>query len=355
MALLTEPHKLRLYHDVLVRSNTETDDVVKLDKVTLFKDTSYDPHRSKRIYGEVVALPYRLRGSREHQEELIFPEAKGYFGGESIARQAIKQSQIYRRALNVAEEKKFRSRYSSGHYEPSYTLISDQPIQGKPGDRAYFHYLALSDESYMGQDLEHNRYYRVPYDTIFCFVRGGVTYMANGYMQVEPYWNEEYQEIEVDGKKVRGKLKGNLVIGLKEAPEFRTGTVVRRGLNYGRDTRSTIRESDIVIYTVGSEFKNTIEGKEVYLMKQWNIIAKREDNKVVPVGDYVHLRVKKRTGIIMRMEDVLEDIAEVISTGENCQYAKPGDKVHFNTQARFFNIDDTVLLREGQILARYES
>ena len=55
-----------------------------------------------------------------------------------------------------------------------------------------------------------------------------------------------------------------------------TGVVRRRGANFGQDTRATIMERDIVLYSKGSEFKNKIEGKEVYLMRQWNIIARKE-------------------------------------------------------------------------------
>jgi len=355
MALLTTPESIRLFHDVLVKSDTEADNEISINQMTFSKDTTYDPHRSKRIYAEVVQVPFVLKRTRIHQEEHLHPVSRGHFPGEAIERHANVHEKRIQRPLQVKEQKKLRLRYNSGHYSPPFTSIDDQPIQGKPGDKVYFHYLALSDDSYMGQDPDHNRYYRVPYDSCFCFVRGATTLMVNGYMQVEPFWNEDYQEIEVDGKIVRGKLKGNLVVGMVEAPEYRTGTIRRRGLNYGADTRDTIEERDIVIYSKGSEFKNTVEGKEVYLMQQWNIIAKREDKTFIPVGDYVHLRVKQRKGIIMSLEDVLEDTGVVLAIGENCNYVTVGDTVQFNVKAEFFNIDDTILLREGQILAKHDN
>lgn len=361
MALLRKPEHTKLFNDILVKSNTEADDEVQLSNLTLIKDTTYDKQRSKRIFAEVVTLPFKLRPERIHQEEFLHPEAKGHFPGEIVERHAKVHEKRIRRHLTVKEIKKMRLKYSSGHYKPPYTSIDDQPIKGNPGDRVYFHYLALSDNSYMGQDEEHNRYYRVPYETAFCFISKGVTTMVNGYIQVEPYWNEDYQEIDVGGKKIRGKLKGNLVVGLAEAPEAHTGVVRRRGANFGQDTRATIMERDIVLYSKGSEFKNKIEGKEVYLMRQWNIIARKEQYmlggkelwKFQPVGDYVHLRVYKRRGIIISIKDVLEDKAEVLAIGENCKYVSVGSKVIFNTSAEFFNIDDTIFVKEGQIIAEY--
>lgn len=353
MALLANPEKIRLQEDFIVRSNTESDDKIKLRRLTIHKDTSYDPHRSKRIYADIVAVPYRLPRRRIHQEEYTYPPAKGYFPSENIERHAQVQKQRFRRELTKAEEKKLRGRYSSGHYSPSFTRISDQPILGEPGDKLYFHYLALSNNSYLGQDEQHNRYYRVPYESCFCIIHGERTLMLNGYTQVEPYWNEDYQKIEVDGKIIRGKLKGNLVIGIKEAPEYRTGVVRRPPLPYGNDTRGTIKQGDIVIYSAGSEFKNTIEGKEVYVMPMWNIIAKRESDTIIPVGDYVHMRVRPKKGILLSLQDALEQDGEVIATGETCTAVKAGEKVLFNTKGDFFNIGDTILLREGHIMARY--
>lgn len=363
MALITNPHSYKPFNEVLIQSDTEVDDVISTGKVTLFKDTTYDHHRSKRIYGTVAALPYRLSTERIHQEDNFYPVARQYFPGEAISRQAVAQSRQFRRLLNTAEERKLRSRYSCGIYEPEYTRLDHQPIEGQIGDKAYFHYLALSNDTYIGQDEDHKRYYRVPYQNIFCFVRDGRTTMVNGYVQVEPYWNEDYQEIEVDGKLIRGKLKGDLVVGLAEAPEYRTGVVRRKGKDYGKDTRSTVREGDIVLYDKGSEFKNTIEGKEVYLMQQWQIIAKKESfimegkehQTFLPVGNYVHLRVNKKKGIILTVKELLEDKATVLAKGENCDYVSVGDEVIFNTGAEFFNVNDTIFIKEGQILARYEN
>jgi hypothetical protein len=90
-------------------------------------------------------------------------------------------------------------------------------------------------------------------------------------------------------------------------------------------------------------------------MQQWQIIAKRQGNTFIPVGDYVQLRVRKKVqGIILRMEDVIEDKGIVIAKGENCQYVQEGSNYIFNVKARVFNLEDTILIKEGQILARYD-
>ena len=257
MALLTNTDEYRPYNEVLIQSDTETDNEINIHGLTLFRDTSYDNQRTKRIYGTVAAIPYRLSTERIHQLDDDYPRAVTYFGGDVIGRQAIGMIRQFGRVLNTAEERKLSKRYRPGIYEPQFTRLHEQQIKGKVGDRVYFHYLGLSDDTYAGQDNDHKRYYRVPYQNIFCFVNEGGTVMVNGYMQVEPYWDEEYQEIEVDGKVIRGKLKGDLVVGLKEAPEYRTGTILHRGPDFGEDTRATIYIGDRVVYSSGAEFKNT--------------------------------------------------------------------------------------------------
>jgi co-chaperonin GroES (HSP10) len=356
MALLADPKKLRLYNNVLVRAEKESEDTITSNNIILYKNTTFDPHKSKRIFGEIVAVPYKLRPSRVHQTDSMYPIAKTYFPGENISKQVKAYQERIGRRLVVSELKAHKVRYSSSPYFPSFTSNHDQPILASVGDTAWFHYLALSDESYMGQDDDHNRYYQIPYESIFCFTTSsGHTKMANGYVQVDPYWDENYEDIEVDGKLIKGKLKGNLVIGLKEKPEFRTGVVVRKGFDFGEDTRSTVVDGDIIIYDKGSEFANEINGCKVYLMQQWQIIAKRQGNTFIPVGDYVQLRVRKKVqGIILRMEDVIEDKGIVIAKGENCQYVQEGSNYIFNVKARVFNLEDTILIKEGKILARYD-
>jgi hypothetical protein len=111
---------------------------------------------------------------------------------------------------------------------------------------------------------------------------------------------------------------------------------------------------------------------EVMVMRQWQVIAKRSGNKFVPVGNYVQLRTRKIpqkriiiadaqkhkvagefTDIVSIKKDLkylVEPLADVIAVGENCQYVTEGKTVYFNTAAEVFNLEDTIFIREGEIV-----
>ena len=377
MTLLNNPEKLKMYNDVLVKAQSETEEFVEGKKLKLHKnintakspDAFYYKQKGKRIWAEVVSIPYKLHPTRVHHTNRSFPRSHQSFSGDIIQVQVYAYQKQIRRVLQQKELKVFMDRYKSSPWEPEFTRNNDQEILGKKGDTAWFHYLALSDESYVGQDDDNNRYYKVPYETIFCFEREGNITMVNGYVLIEEYWSDDYQEIKVGNKIIRGKLKGNLVIGLKQSPEYLTGTVVRRGADFGKDSRPEVKEGDIVIYRKRSEFKNNIQGKEVMVMPQWQIIANKRENAFRPVGDYVHLQTTKipeKQIILMNMvskmvegqllneiqfkkdlSDLVLPFADVIAVGANCEHVKPGTKVYFNTNAEVFNIEDSIFIKEG--------
>jgi len=377
MEILEYPDKLRMYNAVLVRANKTVEDTIKVGDKELFKDYTFDKYKSKKIYAEVVAVPFAIRPTRNHQTDHEWPKGTQSFGGDVIQLQIHAYQNVIRRRLQEKETKEFTKKYRSGPYEPEFTRNNEQSMLASAGDTAWFHYLALSDESYMGQDLKQNRYYKIPYEVIFCFTNDNVVKMANGFLQVEPYWDKDFDEIEVNGTIVRGKLKGNLVVGLLQAPEYLTGKVIKKGACFGSDTRSTIEDGDIILYEKGSEFKNVIQGKEVMLMQQWRIIAKMVGNKFMPVGDYVQITTtkipprkiilvdtfKRELGGLMEdvvnvkkdLEYLITPVGEVLAAGENCNYVNASSgKVYFNTSAKVFNLEDTIFLREGDISALWE-
>jgi len=377
MEILKYPEQINPYNDVIVTSQTEEEETLEKGSLKLIKGVhrGEDKYRSKRIYGTVVAIPYKLRPERIHQVDKQFPKGTVAFSGERIQEQVIAYENIMGRTLQAKERKKHKDRYISSPYEPKFTYNTDQPILGRPGDTAWFHYLALSDQNYLGQDEKHQRYYRVPYENIFAFSNSKGITMVNGYVQVKPYWNSDFEEIEVAGKKIRGKLKGNLVVSLNEAPEYLTGEVVEKGACFGEDTRKTIKKGDIVIYAKGSEFTNTILGQQVHLMQQWQIIAKKEGNTFVPVGPYVQIKTykippkkivlvdhyKNPVGGVMedvvnvkkQLEDLIIPVGDVLSCGELCEHVREKTHVYFNIGARVYNLEDTIFIHEGDVMAEY--
>ena len=130
------------------------------------------------------------------------------------------------------------------------------------GDTLYFHYNVVED-SHIDGDL-----YNVEEDRIFCYVRDGVIHLVNDWALLEPY--EEHNDIvEVQGKRVRARMRGDLVIGLQE----KTSAEYAKVAHIGRNDKG-VEQGDIVIMEPHFEFKNTIEGKEYFCSKTKHIIGR---------------------------------------------------------------------------------
>ena len=140
---------------------------------------------------------------------------------------------------------------------PSLSFANELEI----GDTLYFHYNVVED-SHIDGDL-----YNVEEDRIFCYVRDGVIHPVNDWAMLEPY--EEHNDIvEVEGKRVRARMKGNLVIGLQEKTSAEYAIVAHIGTN-----EKGLKQGDIVVMEPHFEFKNTIEGKEYFCSKVKHIIG----------------------------------------------------------------------------------
>lgn len=129
------------------------------------------------------------------------------------------------------------------------------------GDRIYFHYNVVEDS------LIDGKLYNVEEDRIFCYVREGVITMVNDWCLLEPHV-EHNDVIDVQGKKVKARMKGDLVVGLKEEVSAEYAIVAHVGNNpLGVDV------GDVVIMEPNFEFKNTIEGKEYFTSKTKHILG----------------------------------------------------------------------------------
>ena len=119
--------------------------------------------------------------------------------------------------------------------------------------------------------------------------------MLNGYIAVEPAHDEGYEQVSVPEVTVYGNRTGQdrimrvkqsgsgIIYDIDEKPIFRHGILRHRGIpNDGQEYN--VGAGDKIIYTDFSEFKNTIEGKEYYIMKLWDIL-----------GVYKRVTVKEHT------------------------------------------------------------
>lgn len=238
----------------------------------LYKDISFDRHGKMMINAECVEV------SEKGSHEIMFELDRG------------------------APRPKF--------VDPVYIRNKHVKHQIKIGDIVYFHYLILeSSDNWLFNDGEW-KYYKCQINDIYLSIREhtgggywreGVEYrcvMHNEYVLGSPYWGEGWEMIEVDETLIAAKVdeKSGIVTELKGDPELNHAfiTDIGRGIEpYNKNKE--VKRGDVAILKPNCEFVNEIENQERWVFTHSDIMAIYKDTNIVPVGDYVLIKLKDRT------------------------------------------------------------
>ena len=115
------------------------------------------------------------------------------------------------------------------------------------------------------------------------------------------------------------------------------GKVAHLGYQVG-DMAITYKVGDHVLFKENNEFKNTIEGKEYYVMYQKEIFATKNGEDITPTFNYVFIEDKNRkdrekvNGIYVGGKN-RKDNGRVVSVGSSCIELSDNDIVKFNMGA----------------------
>ena len=215
----------------------------RIGALGLVLDTRYEHGEHNRIWGTVVSVPKKLSDAPllYLKEEIGFPYPRN-------------------------PEFKF------------VTLADINPIV-KEGDKVYFHFNTISEDNRLKEYFAdiHSKIFKVRYDDIMCVVREGNIIMVGSWVLVDKVFDPDVKEVEVNGHMVMAKTTGSgLVTEIGVKPRPLAGTVVHIGDPFLCDEELEIVSGDQVLFTKESDWVNTIEGKEYYVMRQRDIIAKYE-------------------------------------------------------------------------------
>lgn len=233
--------------------------------------TQADAGRFTRIYGEVIAVPGKLTGEILFQKETGYPEPKASYSGEMIEELA-----KFGHKLTGYE-------YECTPYEREYYKLTDIAQEVKPGDRIYFHYNTIDEEN--KYKLEDGRkIYKVRYDQIICVARDGKIIPIGSHVLISMVWDEGVVEIDLDNLKipghspvstVKGKMSASgLITELHDKPKHLEGIVEHIGKALKGEPVLDVVPGDKILFLPESDWINVIEGKEYFVMKQRDLIAK---------------------------------------------------------------------------------
>ncbi len=324
---------------LIIKLKGNFNDTIKMGNDLDFQiDTSYNPTHHIRIEGEVVGVPERIESNPLTQVYAGLPTPKQYAPAP------------------------VRNLY---HHAPKWLHTEDTEFDLQEGDKVYFHYNAIDfinnytendGTSLLGIDNDGYEYHQMAIEMAHCYIRDGKLKMLNGKVLVKQL-NEEKSKIKLsNGITVDGTIsKSGLITSLGDKPKYLEGVVHYRGENV-LDNLSVI-PNDKVMYLKSSEFKNTIEGEEYYVMSQWDIVAKWKNERYIPVSKYVKINLIKEDGFTMPSTTKFKFKDGVISNkGEGCSgdYSI-GDVVSFNPSSRYFvkYDDNCIFVREEDIYFKY--
>jgi hypothetical protein len=245
---------------VIFKTNKLFEDKVKIQGRHIYFDPSFEPWQHVRIYGEVVQVPLKLRKIPIMQWPRGVPDYVDFSPFE-------------------------------------YKYLSDIPMVVKPGDRIYTHFNTVLNFKNIVKEIPDPEnpnktiewWYKVRYDQILCGVRDGQILPVGSYVLVEPDMETE-DDILIpiavmggDGKPLRDATGAPILkpkdqwLRRKPRPteKYLRGFVRHVGEPLNGDV-CEISMGQLIYYRVNADWKNIIEGKEYFVIRQKHIVGRVE-------------------------------------------------------------------------------
>ena len=215
--MLTYKLKQSPANTVIVRVDSTLEDTVEYGSMKLHIDPLFNPTEHAKIYGTVIAVP------------------EGKCKNEN--------------GLEIEKEIKV-------------------------GDKIYFHYLVTNNET----NCIYGNYYKVPYYWVFCAVRDSRIIPFGAWTLCEEMveQEDEFNQIEVLSQKVNATVSASgLVTSLHKVSSIRVAKLNFIGKPLVGENALEINCGDKVILAKNAHFKNKIEGKYYYTVRQEDILGKK--------------------------------------------------------------------------------
>lgn len=325
---------------VIVEVSQETDDQIVLGtsekdgkEIILhqyYNKKAGDTFKNRRTYGTVIAAPDKLfmPALRQVYDGSPAPiKHRGYDVLKALEYKIVNNPNI------AVEQEEIRKMYRCEASE--YEFEFQKEVEVKEGDKVYFHYFSICDNNWMG--YHHGiKLYKVMYDMIYCIIREGKLIPCNKNVFIEPYYDESYQEIDLGHFKTRAKTnETGLVTSVKDEPEVQKGWLNGERVIF-RPKRDNIRK---------------IEGKEYYVMKEWDVLA--NFNPLRPIGPYVVMIPERKYSL----KHISLPTPEFTNRGEVEHGKYAGSKVIYNHKSKegvFMKEYNRMLVHQEDIMAIIE-
>ena len=246
-------------------------------------DKPFNEEINVRTSGIVVAVPHNLTPVTLYENYLGTPRYSHHITHEVI-KDAIRRM-----------PKKLRGNYGRNMYNPGNPSESFQHQPNNPeievGDKIYFEYNVLIDSAAYVDEDEDGIVYKVPYQSIYCYVREDKITMVNGWVFVESIRREQLSKYILF---VNDKPKPNIgkIAHISKwldkscAGQGDTALFIR--------TLFSVKEYELMTDS-HSVSGYEVEGKHYYPLRNWEIVATLNQSTFqwVTTDDYMQIKPEK--------------------------------------------------------------
>lgn len=211
-------------------------------------------------------------------------------------------------------------------------------VEIKEGDKVYFHYNTLTEETCYHKLPNGNEVHIIDYHRIFCYVRGVELHACEGFSLLEQVYEEEVQTIEHEGTKMDVVMsESGIVLDTKPKKEKRKAVLAYHGAPLKKDSKEDAKPGDVVILAPNKNFSNHIEGKDYYVTKHDGLYGKIVDDKIIPYGDYLVIKPEYIETEIYLEKKIRSNTGTVLRKGPKVpEDIEIGDVIHFAKESKSF-------------------
>lgn len=348
---------------VVIEIDKKYDDIVS-HKLGIKTDTTFRPLHHITISGKVIGVPDTPDKEYAYQIDDMFPPTKNMNTGDQITERFKKYPDYALTDFVILATLKT---YRPTQYSKRIQSYFNQKVNVKLGDKIYFHYLTVDPENFMGRNEKGKLVYKVQYSQIFCKTKtlGGFKAL-NAYAIVDKIDNDMgFKPISAGmGQKVMARTrkvmdpKGRLVdmvVGIDMKRMTHHGRIIELSHDLQADRmRNEVRNGDYIAFTALSEFENKIEDKTYYVMKSWDIVARKNiKSEWEGVNDMCVIEPIKpevRAFTALKAVDLPKVTkGKITSVGKKVINFSPGDVVYFNPEARSVITEDLIAVPDRHI------
>ncbi len=241
-------------------------------------DKPLNEEQHVRSSGVVIAAPERLNPINLYENYLGSPRYTPHVSHEII------KDAILRMPAKL-QKNYGRNMYYPGNPPDSYQKQPNNP-EIKVGDNIYFEYNVLLDESAFVDSDENGEVYKVPYQSIYCYVRNEEITMINGWVFVK---SVEREAVKSSIVLVNNKPQPNVGEIAHISPWLDLETPKKGEKCIFLRTLFSVKEYEYLTdsHTISGY---EVEGNLYYPMRVWEIVAVNRNGKLLPVGDFVKIK-----------------------------------------------------------------